>query len=279
MDEGSSKRKKRKRGISLIFKTLFPQTTAGDDNAGKISASDDNLVYCDVTNNGIHGDPYAKTKSSSSRGRMSTIFKAVLFDTAMKKMRGKKPSKPTTGSTNSAPVLDEKTDNSFNKNDQNVVKVLEADNNSSNDGSNAVSLSPESDASQVASPGVDTGSHVLTERKITSPVGSQTLTEGRVASLIGSQTLTERKVTSTLNSTDKKPPLPSGLRSPVKLVSERPGKPATLNNSMISRLCLLIVLVVFVSVVLWMSFKSNVTESPNLDSGPDMNIVVVGDEL
>ncbi|KAI3755826.1 hypothetical protein L1987_55634 [Smallanthus sonchifolius] len=184
-------------------------------------------------------------------------------------MRGKKPSKPTTGSTNSAPVLDEKTDNSFNKNDQNDF---------SNDGSNAVTLSPDqSDASQVASPGVENGSQVLTERKITSPVGSQTLTERKVTSLVGSHTLTERKVTSTLNSTDKKPPLPSGSRSPVKPVSERRGKPA--NISMISRLCLLIVLVVFVSMVLWMSFKTNVTESPNLDSGPDTNIVVVGDEL
>lgn len=84
MDETSTKRKSRKRGRSLIFKSFFPQTTTGDDtNGGKILASDDNLVYCDVSNNGANGDPYSKNKAPPSRGRMSTIFKAVLFDTAM----------------------------------------------------------------------------------------------------------------------------------------------------------------------------------------------------
>lgn len=82
MDESSKKRKK-KRGRSLIFKACFRTTNdpASANDAGKILASDDNLVYCDVTSNVV--EPETIKKSSSSRGRMSRIFKAVLFDTAM----------------------------------------------------------------------------------------------------------------------------------------------------------------------------------------------------
>ncbi|KAI7733015.1 hypothetical protein M8C21_028764, partial [Ambrosia artemisiifolia] len=228
-----------------------------------------------------------------------------------KKMRGRKTSKATIESMNSSRVPDEKNDKLFDKNIANVVKVLEAGNDSTSGSSNVVSLPPETNVSPVASSlvnidsqmltekkvtspvvssSVNTGSQILTERKAMSPVvsssvntNSQMLTERKVTSPVasssvnnGSHMLTERKVMSRVNSS-KKPPLPSVSRSrPVKPISEMDSKIATLNS--ISRLCLLIVVAVFVSVVLWMSFTISVTESADLDSDPYTNIAI-GDEL
>nr|XP_043630264.1 uncharacterized protein LOC122601579 [Erigeron canadensis] len=137
MDEGSTKRKRKKRGRSLIFKACF--RTPSNPSTGKILASDDNLVYCDVSNN-CSVEPEIK-KSSSSRGRISRIFKAVLFDTAVKKRIGsKKHSKDLADSTTSSPGLEEKPvniDNIFDENNSTVVKNLE-EKNSLNDSSNAL---------------------------------------------------------------------------------------------------------------------------------------------
>lgn len=81
-DHGSKRKKKKKRGKSLIFKNFFKPATPGDDPSSgsgrKALASDDNLIYCDVSGNCV--DPDIKKSSSS---RMSRIFKAVLFDTAV----------------------------------------------------------------------------------------------------------------------------------------------------------------------------------------------------
>ncbi|KAD4178926.1 hypothetical protein E3N88_27517 [Mikania micrantha] len=213
MDEGSNKRKK-KRGKSLIFSKWFWLFWNSDDN--KILASDDNLVYRDDTGNAVNGDAITKTKSSSSYGgRMSSIFKAVLFDT---------------------------------DDDQNLVTTLKIDNNCINDTSSVASSSPKTKTPMVVSSGVDTRSQLSNERKVMSRV----------------------------NSTKKKPPLPSGPKSSVKTIPKRNNKPTTLNNSTF-HLCLLVIVVAFVSVVLWMSFTSNVTESLDLDS--DLKIVDVGNEL
>lgn len=78
MDEDDSTNRKKKRGRSLIFRKVFRKTSSSDSR--KILASDDNLVYCDVTNNPVEPEI---NKSSSTRGRMSRIFKGVLFDAAM----------------------------------------------------------------------------------------------------------------------------------------------------------------------------------------------------
>ncbi|MFS7921074.1 hypothetical protein Hanom_Chr03g00232411 [Helianthus anomalus] len=317
-EEDPSKRKrKRKRGRSLIFKTCLLLPGSDDNEEGKVLASDDNLVYCDLTNKGTNAHPtYAKTRSSSSRGRMSSIFKAVLFDTTMKKkMRGKKASKTTIESTNSSNVPGEKTDGSLDKNNHNVVKDLETRGDSLSGSSNVVSLPPETTKeSLVASPSVNpgaqmlterkvtspvasssvnnTGAHMLTERKVTSPVvsssantGAQTLTERKVTSPVasssvrnGSQMLTERKVVSRVNSMGKKPPLPPISRLPSKKIPEKDNKPATLSNST-SLLCLFIVLAVLVSVVLWISFTTCVTESSDLGSDRYTDMAIVGDEL
>ncbi|KAJ0601373.1 hypothetical protein HanIR_Chr03g0127561 [Helianthus annuus] len=317
-EEDQSKRKrKRKRGRSLIFKTCLLLPGSDDNNEeGKVLASDDNLVYCDLTNKGTNAHPtYAKTRSSSSRGRMSTIFKAVLFDTAMKKkMRGKKASKTMTESTNSSNVPDQKTDGSLDKNNHNVVKDSETRGDSLNGSSNVVSLPSETKESLVASSSVNPGAQILTERKVTSPVASssvnntgahmlterkvtspeasssvntsaQMLTEKKVTSPVasssvinGSQMLTERKAVSRVNSMGKKPPLPPISRLPSKKIPEKDNKPATLNNST-SLLCLFIVLAVLVSVVLWISFTTRVTESSNLGSDQYTDMAIVGDEL
>ncbi|MFS7921078.1 hypothetical protein Hanom_Chr03g00232451 [Helianthus anomalus] len=296
-EEDPSKRKrKRKRGRSLIFKTCLLLPGSDDNEEGKVLASDDNLVYCDLTNKGTNAHPtYAKTRSSSSRGRMSSIFKAVLFDTTMKKkMRGKKASKTTIESTNSSNVPGEKTDGSLDKNNHNVVKDLETRGDSLSGSSNVVSLPPETTKeSLVASSSVNPGAQMLTERKVTSPMasspvnntGAQMLTERKVtsseaSSLVrnGSQMLTERKVVSRVNSMGKKPPLPPISRSPSKKIPEKDNKPATLNN-LTSLLCLFIVLAILVSVVLWISFTTRVTESSNLGSDRYTDMAIVGDEL
>ncbi|PWA89295.1 hypothetical protein CTI12_AA034720 [Artemisia annua] len=119
MDEGS-KRKKKKRGKSLIFIKCFHLPSSR--NRGKVLASDDNLIYCDANGN---CEPEIK-KSASSRGRVSRVFKAVLFDTAMKKKMGrKKSSKPLYESENSSPVREYETEtieNLFIENDMDIRK-------------------------------------------------------------------------------------------------------------------------------------------------------------
>ncbi|KAM0028957.1 hypothetical protein Hdeb2414_s0018g00520241 [Helianthus debilis subsp. tardiflorus] len=315
-EDPSKRNRKRKRGRSLIFKTGLLLPGSDDNEEGKVLASDDNLVYCDLTNKGTNAHPtYARTRSSSSRGRMSSIFKAVLFDTAMKKkMRGKKTSKATIESTNSSNVRDEKTNGSLDKNNHNVVKDLETRGDSLSGSSNVVSLPPETKESLVVSSSVNPsaqmltekkvtppvasssvnniGAHMLTERKVTSPVasssvntGAQMLTERKVTSPVasssvknGSHMLTERKVVSRVNSMGKKPPLPPISRLPSKKIPEKDNKPATLKNST-SLLCLFIVLAVLVSVVLWISFTTRVTESSNLGSDRYTDMAIVGDEL
>lgn len=193
-------------------------------------------------------------------------------------MRIKKASKPAMRSTNSSFIPDDKTYNSFDKNDQNNVNVLDDKSNLANDCSNVDSSSPETDTSSTASPTIDNNS----PNKFSNVVSSLGKTDASpVASSsvnASSQALTERKVTSPVNSTDKKPPLPSCSSSPVKPIHERVcNKPASLNHST-THLWLFIVVVVFVTVILWMGYTSIVTKSSKVDSELYTNVVII-DEL
>ncbi|KAI3708473.1 hypothetical protein L2E82_37643 [Cichorium intybus] len=254
--QGSKRKKKKKRGKSLIFKNLFKHPNSGDDHSsgtgGKILASDDNLVYCDVSGNCV--DPDFKKPPSSHR--MSRIFKAVLFDTAVKKKIDGNESE-TNESMSSSPVKDdrikkiekiEKVDNSINEHKSNVVKDSEVD-HSSTDRSNQSSLP---------------------SKATESPVSSSSSTPNTT----GSQTLTERKV----NSVEKKPPLPSNPRSPAKSIPAEDKKPVVVNNPA-ARLRLFIVLGLFVLVVLWKSYAAMTAESSDRDSGQYTNTAIAGEEL
>ncbi|KAL8195522.1 hypothetical protein R6Q57_025925 [Mikania cordata] len=306
MDAGSNKRKK-KRGKSLIFSKWFWLFWSSDDN--KILASDDNLVYRDDTGNAVNGDAISKTKSSSSYGgRMSSIFKAVLFDTVMKKIRFMKTSEnkiePMTESTtelNTESTTELDTESTIELDTESMNELdTESTNGSNTESTTELNTESTTELNTESTTGLadeetnikwfdkDDDQILVTTLKIdnnctinTSSVASsspKTKTPMVVSSGVDarSQLSNERKVMSRVNSTKKKPPLPSGPKSSIKTIPKRNNKPTTLNNST-SHLCVLVIVAAFVSVVLWMSFTSNVTESLDLDS--DLKIVDVGNEL
>lgn len=169
-------------------------------------------------------------------------------------MRRKKTTKKSNDSVDSSPERDENIDNSLNIDDNlNVEEVLEAA-NSINDSSNENSLSSKDVASET---------HVASS-EISSIDPS-------------SQILTERKTTSRVNSMDKKPPLPNSQPS-VKPIMAKDTKPDTLNNTTF-RLCLFILIGIFVLVVMWMSYAAIATKSSDIEPEQHENIVIVGDEL
>ncbi|GJW16088.1 RNA-directed DNA polymerase, eukaryota, reverse transcriptase zinc-binding domain protein [Tanacetum coccineum] len=283
MDE-VSKRKKKKRGKSLIFKKCFRLPSSR--NRGKVLASDDNLIYCDANGN---CEPEIK-KSTSSRGRVSRVFKAVLFDTAMKKKMGrKKSSKPLYESENTSPVREDETEiieNLFIENDTNITKegTFDSENaspvrdekpetiknsldenkslatgSSSNGGSNAIPTSSEDNDLNDAKK-LETGSSSNDSSNIIPKLSKEndSSDESQVASSstssinVDSQILTERKVTARVNSMKKKPPLPSKSKPSAKTNPASGSECGTLDNATY-HWCLIVLLAVFILVVYWMS--------------------------
>nr|GEW57131.1 hypothetical protein CTI12_AA034720 [Tanacetum cinerariifolium] len=236
MDEGS-KRKKKKRGKSLIFKKCFRLPSSR--NRGKVLASDDNLIYCDANGN---CEPDIK-KSTSSRGRVSRVFKAVLFDTAMKKKMGrKKSSKPLYESENTSPVREDETEiieNLFIEKDTNITK----EDNNSND-TKKLETGSSSNGSSNEIPKLSKENKSSDESQVASSSASSIN--------IDSQILTERKVTARVNSMKKKPPLPSKSKSSAKTNPASDSECGTLDNATYYW-CLIVFLAVFILVVYWMS--------------------------
>ncbi|CAH1444487.1 unnamed protein product [Lactuca virosa] len=259
-DHGSKRKKKKKRGKSLIFKNFFKPATPGDDSSSgsgrKALASDDNLIYCDVSGNCI--DPDIKKSSSS---RMSRIFKAVLFDTAVKKkIHGNDSSETPNESQSSSPVRDdkiediqkiqkiEKIDDSINVKKSDVVKIDKIEKNDGN---------PINEIEKNSNSEVDRSIQLpLPSKPVETPVPSSTITTG-------SQTLTERKV----NAIDKKPPLPSNPRPSAKPIPAEESKQVTSNNPPLFILVGFLVVVV----VLWKIYAAI--------TGGSSDVAIVGDEL
>ncbi|CAI9303663.1 unnamed protein product [Lactuca saligna] len=258
-DHGSKRKKKKKRGKSLIFKNFFKPATSGDDPSSgsgrKALASDDNLVYCDVSGNCV--DPDIKKSSSS---RMSRIFKAVLFDTAVKKkIHGNDSSETPNESQSSSPVRDDKIkdigqniqkidDDSINVNKSDVMKIDKIEKNNGNS-INEIEKNSNSNVDRSIQP-------PLPSKPDETPVTSSTITTG-------SQTLTERKV----NAVDKKPPLPSNPRPPVKPIMAEESKQVASNNPPLFILVGFLVVVV----VLWKIYSAI--------TGGSSDVAIVGDEL